>query len=66
MNGMNLVIKTLKNIDKSSKKMLFKHFDGQTINNLRYESPILMSKLSKIKEELSEEGLNNNKDFAMN
>ena len=35
-NGMGLVLKTINQIDESSKKMLFKHFDGQNVNHLSY------------------------------
>ena len=51
LEGMKAIVDTVSLIDQNSQKILFKHFDQQSVNILAKQAPILMSNISKISSE---------------
>lgn len=45
---MKAIVDTISSIDESSKKILFTHFDQQSVNVLAKKAPILLANISKI------------------
>jgi hypothetical protein len=48
---MKAVVDTISSIDESSKKILFTHFDQESVNVLAKSAPTLLANLSKIAQE---------------
>ena len=54
---MQAIVETLESVDENSKKILFKHFDQNSVNILGIRAPIILENLQKLAEEAKDKKL---------
>ena len=54
---MQAIVETLESVDENSKKILFKHFDQNSVNILGIRAPTILDSLQKLSEEAKDKRL---------